>query len=582
MTSQSSQRPTLRPDARWVPDGGRAVTAVTVVARVAGLLAVLSVLLPVGRGRAQVRRPVTDWLGLPAQATAAALTVTVVTGVALLLLAAGLRRRKHNAWVASTVLATVLAVSHALRPHDVIGLGTAVALLGALVATRRRFTARPDPGGRSFAVRVGLQLLLLGFLLLLFTLLVGGRGLVGRPSVWERAQQAGLALIGVAGPLRFRVDLLDDVVSAVGLGFGLSALAAVAYFLLRTQEPRSALAPAEIEALRGLLAKQGDSDSLGYFALRADKSAVFSPSGKSAITYRTLAGVALASGDPVGDPEAWGGAAEVFLARCAASGWVPAVLGCSEAGARMWARHGLEAFELGDEAVVETGSFTLSGRAMRGVRQAVGRLQRAGYTVSVRRVADMDAAELSQIQELARRWRGTETERGFSMALGRLGVDPDCVLAIAEQQVNGAVVARGLLHFVPWGSDGLSLDAMLRDRDSENGVNELLITEVMQAGHELGVRRVSLNFAVFRAALERGERIGAGPVAKAWAALLRWVSRWWQIESLYRFNAKFTPVWVPRFLVYSVARELPRIVLAAVEAEGFGGRPPALLRLLRR
>ncbi|HEX3715354.1 MAG TPA: phosphatidylglycerol lysyltransferase domain-containing protein, partial [Trebonia sp.] len=83
------------------------------------------------------------------------------------------------------------------------------------------------------------------------------------------------------------------------------------------------------------------------------------------------------------------------------------------------------------------------------------------------------------------------------------------------------------------------------------------------------VKRVSLNFAMFRAALERGERIGAGPVLKAWRGLLVFLSRWFQIESLYKFNAKFCPVWEPRFFVFPGGRDAPRIALAALEAEAF-------------
>ncbi|MEO6880678.1 MAG: phosphatidylglycerol lysyltransferase domain-containing protein [Mycobacteriaceae bacterium] len=589
----------LAPVARWVPDGERTVAVVTLVARLTGLAAVLSVLLPVGRARARLGDSVTDWLGLPEKVTAVAITTTLVTGAALLLLASGLRRRKRNAWWASTALTSVLLVSHVLHPREFLALFASLALLAALLGTRRRFRARPDPGGRSAAVRVGVQLLVLGFLGNLVALLVGGRQQLDHPSLGERVQQAGLALVGVAGPVRFRGDFLDDLVAGIGLGFGLATLGAVLYFLLRTQEPPGALTPAEEGGVRELLSRgatsgsDASSDSLGYFALRGDKSVVFSSSGKSALTYRPLAGVALASGDPLGDPEAWGGAMEVFLARCADNGWTPAVLGCSEAGARTWARHGLRALEVGDEAVLDTASFTLQGRSMRGVRQAVGRLERAGYRVRVRRVADIDEPERARLVALAHLWRGTEPERGFSMALGRIGVDPACVLATAEQVgepgtaalEDGAApepVVRGLLHFVPWGADGLSLDAMLRDRDSDNGVNELLITGVVQAAAELGVHRVSLNFAVFRAALERGERIGAGPVARIWAAVLRWGSRWWQIESLYRFNDKFAPRWVPRYLAYPSGRDLPRIGLAVMEAEGFGGRPPVLLRLLRR
>jgi len=116
----------------------------------------------------------------------------------------------------------------------------------------------------------------------------------------------------------------------------------------------------------------------------------------------------------------------------------------------------------------------------------------------------------------------------------------------------------------------------------DTGLNELMIADMLLAGESLGVQRVSLNFAVFRAALERGERIGAGPIARLWARALRLASKWWQIESLYRFNAKFRPRWEPRFLIFPGVREIPRIALAALEAEGFGGRPPALLRALRR
>lgn len=85
---------------------------------------------------------------------------------------------------------------------------------------------------------------------------------------------------------------------------------------------------------------------------------------------------------------------------------------------------------------------------------------------------------------------------------------------------------------------------------------------------------------MFRAALARGEKIGAGPVLRVWRGLLVFLSRWFQIESLYKFNAKFRPRWEPRFVVYGSSRDLPRIGLAAMQAEGFVSL--ALPRLLRR
>jgi lysyl-tRNA synthetase class 2 len=143
--------------------------------------------------------------------------------------------------------------------------------------------------------------------------------------------------------------------------------------------------------------------------------------------------------------------------------------------------------------------------------------------------------------------------------------DERCVVATATE--DG--VLRAILHFVPWGTDGLSLDLMRRDRSAAPGLNDFLIVETIKRGPDLGVKRISLNFAVFRAALERGERIGAGPVLRAWRRVLMFASRWFQIESLYKFNAKFSPQWVPRFLVFPNTRDTPRIGVAALEAEAF-------------
>jgi hypothetical protein len=38
---------------------------------------------------------------------------------------------------------------------------------------------------------------------------------------------------------------------------------------------------------------------------------------------------------------------------------------------------------------------------------------------------------------------------------------------------------------------------------------------------------------------------------------------------LYKFNAKFQPVWQPRFFVFPKAKDAPRIAMAALEAEAF-------------
>ncbi|MGW1892692.1 phosphatidylglycerol lysyltransferase domain-containing protein [Streptomyces sp. NPDC002004] len=510
----------------------------------------------------------------------------LAAGILLVMLARGLRRRKRDAWRAAVLLLTLSTVLQAVRHHHLVAAAVSAVLCAALVWQRDGFRALGDPRGR---VRALWNLLVLGACSVGLGLAVvgfradeeAGHGIALTDRLW----QVGYGLFGMAGPVHYSSERAADIVSFSLLALGLVTAATTVYLALR---PVPSPTDGSGDRLRALLAQEGRRDSLGYFALREDKSVLFSPTGKAAIAYRVVSGVALAGGDPIGDPEAWPGAIRTFLEQCERHAWTPAVMGCSELGGQVWIRDGgLRALELGDEAIVDTRSFSMAGRAMRNVRQMVNRIERGGYTCRVRRVRELSDEERRRLREDAAAWRGSATERGFSMALGRFGgpQDDDCVVVTAHQaDAEGRDRVRALLHFVPWGDDGLSLDLMRRDRTAEPGLNELLIVAALKAAPDLGVHRVSLNFAVFRAALARGERLGAGPVLRLWRGLLVFLSRWFQIESLYRFNAKFQPVWEPRFVAYPAARDLPRISWACLQAEAFVvlPRPAERLRQLVR
>jgi lysyl-tRNA synthetase, class II len=509
-------------------------------------------------------------------------TVSVIIGLLLLMLSHGLKRRKRRAWEAVTLLLAASAVVHVIpyREGRIVTAIVSALLVAALLYFRAEFYAVGDPRTRWRALWVFLGLVLADVAIGLTYILLA-RGLAQDYSLWQRAVHVVYGLVGVSGPVRFVPERRSDLFALLTSALGLFTLVATAYLFFRPARPAGRLGQQDSERVRDLLEKQGDRDSLGYFTLRSDKSVIWSPTGKSCIGYRVVSGVMLAGGDPLGDPEAWPGAIHAFLDEAARHAWVPAVMGCGEHAAEVWCREGeLTALELGDEAIVEVADFSLKGRPMRNVRQMVARVERSGYVADVRRAGDVGCEQIGEFARQAGSWRGNPTERGFSMALGRLGApgDENCVIATATE--NG--VLRGILHFVPWGAEGLSLDLMRRDRSAQPGVNDFLIVETIKAAESLGIKRISLNFAVFRSALERGERIGAGPVLRLWRGILLFASRWFQIESLYKFNAKFTPAWVPRFFVFPGASDAPRVALAALEAEAFLVWPKLELRRLGR
>ncbi|MFG2709487.1 phosphatidylglycerol lysyltransferase domain-containing protein [Streptomyces goshikiensis] len=510
------------------------------------------------------------------------LTAGFASALFSLLLAVTMGRRKRAAWILNLVVGGLLLLAFAVsaftgyypefREHaqNWVSLVLTAAFVGALVLGRHEFYAKGDRSNPKLAVAVAAVGLLITSLVA--ALLVGAANIdpdASKASFMARWKYGVLRLVTLApNDVDFKaittpgwVDVTVNVMSMV-------LLLAVLFAAFRSRRAVDPLTEEDEDRLRGLLAKQGDRDSLGYFALRREKSVIWSPTGKAAVTYRVVGGVSLASGDPIGDPEAWPGAIEPWLAEAREHGWVPAVMGASEEAGQIYARHGLDALELGDEAIVETAEFTLEGRAMRTVRQAFNRVKRAGYTVRIRRHADIPAEEMDELVRRADDWRDGATERGFSMALGRLGdpADGQCVML---ECTDGDGELRAVLSFVPWGPKGLSLDLMRRDRDSENGLMEFMVIELLERSKEIGITQVSLNFAMFRSVFERGSKLGAGPVLRMWRSLLSFFSRWWQIESLYRANAKYRPIWEPRFMLFEKSADLLRIGIAAGRAEGF-------------
>jgi lysyl-tRNA synthetase class 2 len=517
---------------------------------------------------------------VPGTLTTVTRSAEVIIGLLLLMLAHGLRRRKRRAWQAVAALLVFDIAIHCTNAHRIPTTVVAAILLVALVYFRNQFYAEGDPRTRWRALWVFGGLVVADVVIGCAYILLA-QHLRTNYSLGQRVQEALWGLVGVSGPVQWVPEGRGDLFAIMAGALGIFTVVVTVYLFLRPAEPRARLGLADAARVRELLARHGDRDSLGYFALRDDKSVIWSPTGKACVCYRVVSGVMLASGDPIGDPEAWPGAIGPFLDEAARHAWAPAVMGCSELGAEVWCREGsLTALELGDEAVVNVAEFSLAGRSMRNVRQMVNRVAKNGYTAEVRRVSDIPQREIDAIVRTADSWRGGGTERGFSMALGRIGGpgDENCVLATATE--NGVV--RAVLQLVPWGTDGLSLDLMRRDKAAQPGLNDFLIAETIKAAPGLGVKRISLNFAVFRAALERGERIGAGPVLRAWRSVLIFLSKWFQIESLYKFNAKFCPVWQPRFFVFPSTRDAPRIAVAALEAEAFLVWPRLELRRIAR
>jgi len=478
---------------------------------------------------------------------------------ALIVTAFYLYRRRRGALNVAVGLLLVLGVLNLVKGLDFEESFWSFAAAALLWSGRGSFHVRHDPVGlRSALLRV--PVVIVGTA----ALIVGSIALAAPTdaSPGRILRASGDAVILQPGPVSFHDDVawLPLAVSLLALG----ALLTVAYLVFRPLAAPRSLPDAEARRVARRLVRRYGTDTLAFFKLRRDKQYLFDEAGTAFLAYRIENGVMLISGDPVGPSAALPGLVSGAIAFAERRGLKLAASGVSEGLVPLWRQAGLRALYIGDEAVVETAEFSLEGRAIRKVRQSVGRLEKCGYAAEVVELSELDERTLCELEGVTKRWLAGACERGFAMSMDSLRT---------ERKAGGVVVLardgdgriRGFLHLVPsYGRSAMSLSSMRRDRETPNGLMEFLVVRAIETLRERGVEEISLNFAAF-ARVMHGPR---GPFERVVGRLVALGNPYFQIESLYRFNAKFFPRWEPRYLLYEGALGLPRAGLAVMWAEG--------------
>ncbi|HXH96118.1 MAG TPA: phosphatidylglycerol lysyltransferase domain-containing protein, partial [Gaiellaceae bacterium] len=349
----------------------------------------------------------------------------------------------------------------------------------------------------------------------------------------------------------------SDALIGVGLVLGFSAL----YLWLRPLGQAVAQTVGEQRVARALVEAYG-TDSLSFFALRRDKSYLFSPSRHAFLAYRVVAGTALVSGDPVGDENEFDALLEELHRVARAHGWRVAVVGASAEQLERYRALGMRAIPIGEEAVLRPAEFSLEGRPIRKVRQSVSRLTKAGYRLRVVAAAAADPALRAELDAVSAAWRGKAPERGFSMAIDDLYVE-GTVFAVAEDEAGRV---DGFLHLAPSpAGGGWSLSTMRRRPQTPNGLTEFLIAETLAWGREQGVSEVSLNFCAFTDLLSRERAVT--PLRRIGRRALLAADGVFQLERLYSFSRKFFPEWRTRYICVERLADLPAVGLAYLHVE---------------
>jgi len=491
-------------------------------------------------------------------------------GIALLQVTRNLARRKALAWWIAVGALGVSFVSHVGRAIDLHHSLVAGLLLAYLVAFRRRFNARSDPG----SLRRGL---LMAPVVVAVVLVYGWLGLrdLEEQFRWPAGSTAlsesfwnGVAIVET--DLQPTSELAARFLGSLQIAGWLARLYLLA-LVLRAVVLRVRL-EVPFEEVERLFRAHG-RHSLAAFAAQDDKHHLLVARGRALMAYAVRAGVALACGDPLAPDDAFDAAADEFVQQCRRNGWVPCVYQAAEERLPVYQRLGLRALKIAEEAVIDLPGFSLAGGKRAGLRSLVHKVTRAGLTVRPYRRGEGEEDEIDeQLEEISEEWLAEKKLGEMGFTLGRFSLESLNEAHVFLCMKDGQV--KAFASWLPyWGGRAAVVDLMRKRTDSESGTMDLLLADSLLKLKEAGLQEASLANAPLA-------NVGAprGPLDRGVAALFENLNALYGYKNLFQFKKKFAPRWEGRYLVHPGGTELPRIVYAMTAAHGSGGLWKLLLK----
>jgi phosphatidylglycerol lysyltransferase len=483
-----------------------------------------------------------------------------LAGFALLLLARGLWRRKHVAWLLSLGVLGLSIVSHLIKGLDYEEAILAGGLILVLWLMRSHFHARSDRP----SIRQG------GWVLVsasLFTLAYGVSGffLLDRHysvnfGFWAALRQTVVMFTQFYDPGlnpvthfgRFFADSIYTV-GAVTLGYaGFMLLRPVFVHGPSTQQER-ARAQEIVEAF-------GHS-SLARFLLFEDKRYFFTTGG-SVIGYALVGRTAVALGDPIGPTSDLVPSIEAFTSLCEHNDWLPVFYQTLPETLDQYKQAGFNALSIGEEGVVNLETFTLDGKEGKPMRAPVNKLTHAGYQFIVHQPPIEDAL-LEELRAISDEWLTMMhgSEKRFSLGW----FDDDYI----RNSPIGAVHApegwiTAFANFVPeYQRNEITIDLMRRRHEIENGTMEFLFVSLFQWAKSQGYQGFNLGLSALSGV---GEQSSDPAIERVMHWVYEHVDQFYNFKGLHSFKEKYHPVWSSRYLIYPGAANLAQAWLAVISA----------------
>ena len=506
-----------------------------------GLINILSGITPAIPHRLQTLLEI-----IPLEAIHASNWLVTVAGIVMLALSIFLIKGLRNAWIAALVLTGLSFITHLTKGIDWEEAIFSFVTFISLAYQRKQYFIHAD-------LRLAKRSLLPGLVSVIGVIVFGTIGFYFLNyrhfnvnfSLWKSFQES------MSTFFLLNIDLTPATPFAKEFLYGMNLLGAVTlgyvvYFLLRPLIQRPSVTKDEgMQRAKELVEKYGKS-SLGYFKTYYDKKFWFSEDGEGFVSFKTSRNYALVLENPVcSDNEAMINIIHCFDSYCRQNGLRSAYYRIPELNISLYEKLGKKVFPIGEEAVVNIENWTLEGGDKSGMRNAIHKVTKLGYTFQVIEPPQKDAF-LQQLKATSEDWlKNTErSEIVFSQGLFNEKELKNQVILTIENSEKKVVGFVNLISDYVTGE--ANFDLMRKTADAPHGSMDFLFASMFDHLKKTGFKTCNLGM-VPMSGIDKPENIQERIIKLAYEKM----RQFGHYKSLREYKEKFNPDWQMMYLVYS-------------------------------
>ncbi|WP_274651348.1 bifunctional lysylphosphatidylglycerol flippase/synthetase MprF [Paenibacillus humicola] len=315
---------------------------------------------------------------------------------------------------------------------------------------------------------------------------------------------------------------------------------------------------ADLDKLRGFLSETQGS-LLTHMLFAGDKSFFWACGDRVLIPYSIIRNKFVVLGDPIGDLSLINDGIQECQHLADLYDLEVVFYQVSPAYLPIYHENGYRFFKLGEEALVNLSTFTLSGKANTNLRNVNNRFERDGFQFDVLQPPH-DKQILERLRPISNEWLKGRREKGFSLGWFEPAYLQESPIALLLAP-DGQAIAFASLAPSHDNLRTMSVDLMRHLTDTPNGTMDFLFIRLLEWSRDQGYSFFNLGMAplasvgVARAAM-REEKLAN--------RVYEYGGHWYGFKGLRHYKEKFRPKWEPRYLAYPARITLPLLLVELI------------------